>query len=296
MLLKSLNNVSRRLPERCFFTLAGILALVVSPLSAKEASHAVADSEDSYISELAPSDLDMSDAIASLDAAFPTQFEEEDALDMAKISEAFGHLIVSNLDNPGFRFDVESIIRGMRDALAGHPSPLTEDQYERAISSIQEKVFNEMASHNMVEANSFMAKNVDDEDIVIIEEGKLHYKITQEGHGKAVPENGTPLINYTGKYIDGTVFGSSLGNGAPITLPLDRTIPGFRMGLIGMKEGEKRTLFIHPDLGYGMSGNLVPPNSLLVFEIELLEADRSIASATDDLPSGDVAVDEEVTQ
>ena len=52
---------------------------------------------------------------------------------------------------------------------------------------------------------------------------------------------------------------------------LDETIPGFSKGIIGMKEGEKRTLYIHPDLAYGVNGNL-PPNSLLTFEIEIVKA------------------------
>jgi len=70
------------------------------------------------------------------------------------------------------------------------------------------------------------------------------------------------------------VFGSSEETGGPITIPLDQTIPGFSKGLVGMKEGEKRRLFVHPDLGYGTMGQL-PPNELLIFDIEVVKADTA---------------------
>jgi peptidylprolyl isomerase len=101
----------------------------------------------------------------------------------------------------------------------------------------------------------------------------LQYQIVKEGTGPEVKEHNSPQIQYTGKYIDGTVFGSSQDTGGPITIPLDQTIPGFSKGLVGMKEGEVRKIFVHPDLGYGKTGHL-PPNSLLVFEVELIKADN----------------------
>ncbi|MBJ7448800.1 MAG: FKBP-type peptidyl-prolyl cis-trans isomerase [Parachlamydiales bacterium] len=218
-------------------------------------------------------------AVASSDLQDQSK-SNEDTIDVSRVSEAFGHLIVTNLENPGFHFNIDAIIKGMKDAVAGLPSPMTEDQYEKAITSIQEKIFSEMASRNMSEANAFLDKNRREAGIVVVEEGKLQYRVTQPGQGKEVPQDGTPLITYTGRYLDGTVFGSSQESGAPVTLPLDRTIPGFRKGLVGMKEGEKRTLYIHPDLAYGMSGHL-PPNSLLVFEIEVIEANREVATSDD---------------
>ena len=54
-------------------------------------------------------------------------------------------------------------------------------------------------------------------------------------------------------------------------LPIKQSIPGFAKGLVGMKEGEKRILYIHPELAYGLAGHL-PPNSLLIFEVEIVKA------------------------
>ena len=104
--------------------------------------------------------------------------------------------------------------------------------------------------------------------MVVVEEGKLHYKIEVSGDGAEVQPHFSPLVRYAGKFLDGTTFGSSKEDEM---ISLDETIPGITKGIVGMKEGEKRTIFIHPELGYGTSGNL-PPNSLLAFEVEIIKA------------------------
>lgn len=195
-----------------------------------------------------------------------TQFSAEE------VSEAFGHLIVKNLESPGFKFDINKVIQGMRDEMEGKPSPLTDEQYEQAVMTIQEEILGDLTEKNLKAANDFLEKNATAPGVVVLIPGKLQYKIDTEGSGAAVQPHSSPLIHYTGSFLDGTVFGSSKDLDEPITLPLDQTIAGFGKGLLGMKEGEKRTLFIHPDLGYGTMGQL-PPNSLLIFEVELIKAD-----------------------
>jgi peptidylprolyl isomerase len=208
------------------------------------------------------------------EAAEPVIQETSSEIDVTKISQAFGHLIGKNLDAPGFSFDLEGIITGMRAAASGEESPMSEEEYSRAIAQIQEKAFAEVADKNLDDAEAFLEENAHHKGIVQLDPGKLQYRIDQEGAGDAVVANATPVIHYTGKYMDGTVFGTS-ADGEPIPLPLDQTIPGFSRGIVGMKEGEKRTLFIHPELGYGTSGHLAP-NSLLVFEVEIIEAQQEV--------------------
>lgn len=191
--------------------------------------------------------------------------------DITKASEAFGHFIGRNLKAPGVNFDIESIIKGMREGAAGKPAPMSDKDYEELMAKIQEQAYTQLAAENLKKANEFMEANAKTDKIVIVEPGKLAYIIEKEGQGAVVPEHGTPEIQYTGKYIDGTTFGSSADAGGPITLPLDQTIPGVGKGIAGMKEGEKRKIFIHPDLGYGTAGQL-PPNSLLIFEVEVVKA------------------------
>lgn len=195
----------------------------------------------------------------------------ETPVDMKKISEAFGHFIGRHLKSPGANFDLESVIRGLREGSEGKPAPMTDKEYEQMMTKVQKTAFEKVSQENLQKANEFIQKNSKETGVIEIKPGKLQYKLLNEGNGPVVEPNGSPQINYTGKFIDGTVFGSSEDNGGPITIPLGQTIQGFSLGIAGMKEGEKRRLFVHPDLGYGTTGHL-PPNSLLIFDIEVIKA------------------------
>jgi len=206
--------------------------------------------------------------------------EKNTQIDMQKLSEAFGHFIGRNLQSPGLSFDLDSIIKGIREGSAGQPSPLNEKEYEEMMTAVQEKAFKEMSATNLKSANDFMDKNKKETAVLEVVPGKLQYTIIKEGTGATVEPHSSPKINYTGKYQDGTVFGTSEEMGGPITIPLDQTIPGFSKGILGMKEGEKRRLFVHPDLGYGTSGQL-PPNELLIFDIEVVKSNAEAEKAKD---------------
>lgn len=188
--------------------------------------------------------------------------------DVSKISEAFGHVIAKNIEGIGFKFDLAQVIKGLQDEAEGKPSSLSEKECLDAISAIQEKLFKEKCSDNLQKAESFLVQNAKISDVISLENGKVQYKIEQAGEGESVAEHNSPLIRYTGKFLDGTVFGTSTEDEM---LSLDEIIPGLKKGLVGMKEGEKRIIYIHPDLAYGVHGFL-PPNSLLTFEIEIVKA------------------------
>ena len=141
----------------------------------------------------------------------------------------------------------------------------------QAISMIQAKT-------NLQIAEEFLATNSKKEGVVELEPNKLQYKIEHTGNGEVVKPHCTPTIRYVGKYPDGNVFGASK-EGEPISL--DETLPGFTKAIIGMREGEKRTIYIHPELGYGTSGYLAP-NSLLTFEIEIVKADTPLSEMKQD--------------
>lgn len=210
----------------------------------------------------------------------PSASADAPSIDMKKLSEAFGHFIGRNLQTPGLSFDLEGIIQGIREGAAGKPAPLSEKEYEEMMAAVQEKAFKEMSAANLKSANEFMEKNKKETGVVEIVPGKLQFFILKEGVDPQVTSHSSPKIHYTGKYQDGTVFGTSEEMGGPITIPLDQTIPGFSKGITGMKEGEKRRLFVHPDLGYGTTGQL-PPNELLIFDIEVIKSQSDEAKDKD---------------
>lgn len=204
---------------------------------------------------------------------------EKPSNEIAKVSEAFGHLIGKNMETIGVDLDIELVVKGLQDAASGKDSPLSESECIEALASAQELAFQKKAEENLAAAEAFLKKNASDKKVVTLEEGKVQYKVDKRGKGIEVKEGFSPMIKYVGKYLDGSVFGQSEEEQM---VSLGETIPGFTKGLVGMKEGEKRTLYIHPEYGYGTSGYL-PPNSLLTFEIEVVKANAEQETFTDAL-------------
>ncbi len=228
----------------------------------------------SLFSLLAVSTLSAEETAQAKPVEAPAQ-QISQPLEIARISEAFGHVISKNLENIGVKFDMAQVIKGLQDAVAGKEAPMTEVECIQAISAVQEKVFKELCTENLKRAESFLADNSKTEGIVALEEGRVQYKIQEVGNGAEVESHFSPLIKYTGKYLDGGVFGASKEEE---TISLDEIIPGLKAGLVGMKEGEKRTVYIHPELAYGTNGYL-PPNSLLTFEVEIVKANAPVQEA-----------------
>ncbi len=103
----------------------------------------------------------------------------------------------------------------------------------------------------------------------------LMYVVTGKGTGEDFPKPGTMVkAHYTGKLLDGKKFDSSYDRGEPIRFPVGqgRVIKGWDEAFLGMKKGEKRTLIIPSDLGYGVHGRgPIPPNATMVFDVELVD-------------------------
>ena len=103
----------------------------------------------------------------------------------------------------------------------------------------------------------------------------LYYEIVKEGSGATIAPGQTAVVHYTGWLPDGTKFDSSRDRGEPLSFPVGagRVIAGWDEGVAGMAVGEERKLVIPPELGYGArgAGGAIPPNAVLVFDVELLE-------------------------
>ena len=108
----------------------------------------------------------------------------------------------------------------------------------------------------------------------------LKIEITQKGSGAEAANGRSVSVHYTGKLTDGTKFDSSLDRGTPFTFTLGQgsVIKGWDQGVLGMMVGEKRTLTIPSELGYGSAGAgaSIPPNATLIFDIELLDLQMPI--------------------
>lgn len=109
----------------------------------------------------------------------------------------------------------------------------------------------------------------------VCKQGQLKIETLVEGSGKLAEKGNNLTLHYTGTLLDGRKFDSSFDRNEPFSFVLGqgRVIQGWEMGVLGMKKGEKRKLIISPELAYGKQGvgDIILPNSVLVFEIELLD-------------------------
>lgn len=205
-----------------------------------------------------------------------------------RISQTYGHFIAKNLNNPVLVLNFDAVIDGMKAEKEGNPSPMSEQEYEEAVTQLQEITFQETAAKNLQEAEKFLELNAKNPGVQVLESGKLQILVEKAGTSdETVTETVVPVIHYTGSYANGAVFGSSKDSKEPLSIPLNQTIPGFKKGILGMKVGEVRRIYIHPDLGYGTSGQLMP-NALLIFDIELVKTEpltQEDDSADDDFDS-----------
>lgn len=192
--------------------------------------------------------------------------------DIHHVSETFGHLVGREIQAQDLPLDIDDVIAGLRAALDGGRPPMSEQEYVEVLDRLKNREFQATADHNLALANAFMASNAKKAGVVDIIPSKVQYRILKAGSGAAVRSDSSPLVRYSGYYLDGTLFGSSDEVGGTIAIPLAQMIPGFRDGVKGMKEGEERRLFIHPDYAYGAISE-IPPNSLLIFNIEIVRAD-----------------------
>lgn len=97
---------------------------------------------------------------------------------------------------------------------------------------------------------------------------KLYHKVLKTGSGSIIESFSTCLFHFKITTLDGNCITDTYEEGIPRTICLSNTIPGFTKGVEGMKAGEKRKLYIHPDLAYRKIGLIVPPQTLLIIDVE----------------------------
>ena len=124
----------------------------------------------------------------------------------------------------------------------------------------------------LAEGQAYMHINALKPNVNVLESG-LQFEILEEGDGKSPGPESNVITHYLGTFINGDVFDSSLERGKPAQFPVNRVIKGWTEALQLMKEGDVWRLVIPPQLGYGErgAGDTVPPDTVLVFEVELIE-------------------------
>jgi len=195
-----------------------------------------------------------------------------------KESYSLGYQFGQSLKNQGVDINLDVYNSGIKDALGGKEPQMSQEEIRAAITGLQQRLqaarqkeLKELTAKNLEEGKRFLAENQKKEGIKTLPSG-LQYKVLTEGSGKMPKADDTVTVNYKGTLIDGTEFDSPYKRGQPASFQVNGVIKGWTEALQLMKEGSKWQLFIPPDLAYGErgAGRTIPPNSTLIFEVELI--------------------------
>ena len=200
--------------------------------------------------------------------------------ELDRISYALGLSMGNNFKASGIeKIDFQDFADGVAAVFNGLAPKMS---YDEAKAEIQ-KFFGEMearqkeAASKMAEVNSkageaFLAENGQRAEVRTTPSG-LQYEVLTEGDGPQPSADDQVEVHYTGKFIDGTVFDSSVDRGQPATFGVTQVIPGWVEALQLMKAGSKWRLFIPSALAYGPNGvpGTIGPNQTLIFDVELIK-------------------------
>lgn len=202
--------------------------------------------------------------------------------DQKKASYAIGQQLGKNFKDNNVDFDPDVLVMALKDAKEGKTSKMTQEEMGKAMQTLQEtatKKQAEVAEDNKKKGDDFLTKNKSNPNVKTTESG-LQYVVEKEGAGKTPTDTDEVKVHYTGTLIDGTKFDSSVDRGQPAEFPVGGVIRGWTEALKLMKEGSKYRLTIPSDLAYGPMGRPgIPPNSVLLFDVELIEVKKAASAA-----------------
>ena len=197
-----------------------------------------------------------------------------------QVSYMLGRNIGADLRENQIECDLQSLMAGISDAMRGAEPKWSEEQLGDAMAWFEQQMkqkaelrmqqMQQQGAQNQQQAAAFLAANKQKEGVQTTASG-LQYRIIKEGNGPSPTLTDTVRCHYRGVLLDGTEFDSSLG-GEPIEFPVNGVIPGWTEALQKMKVGDKWQLFVPANLAYGprSPGPPIEPNSMLIFEVELL--------------------------
>jgi FKBP-type peptidyl-prolyl cis-trans isomerase len=200
--------------------------------------------------------------------------------DAQKFGYAFGVQLGRQFRQAEQGFDFAAFQKGFESAKAGEELALSNEELTGVMRTLTQKTREKAMAEqqravgeNLEKATAFLATNKTAEGVVTTDSG-LQYKVLEAGaaDGAKPTAASTVKVHYKGTLLDGTEFDSSYKRNQPAEFPLSGVIKGWTEGLQYMPVGGKYRFWIHPDMAYGAQGRpSIPPNSLLVFDVELLE-------------------------
>ena len=191
----------------------------------------------------------------------------------SRVSYAIGMMLGHNWQQQGLEVNPDLAARAIKDVQAGGATLLSQEEMQQTLTSFQQefraiqmKKKAELTIKNKAEGEAFLAANKAKPGVETLPDG-LQYTVLTAGTGATPTTSDTVSVNYKGMLVDGTVFDSGKHE-----FPVTGVIRGWTEALLKMQVGAKWKLFIPSELAYGEQGRpSIPPNSVLIFEVELLD-------------------------
>lgn len=192
---------------------------------------------------------------------------------MDKFSYAIGLGIGQNLLGMGAKgIVVDDFAQAIKDVLEGNQTSISHQEAREIVNKYFGELEAKMNAANIEQGKTFLGDNKKRPNVVTLPSG-LQYEVITEGKGKKPQATDQVKCHYEGTLIDGTLFDSSIKRGQPAVFGVNQVIPGWVEALQLMPEGSKWKLYIPSELAYGAqgAGEMIPPHSTLIFEVELIE-------------------------
>lgn len=210
----------------------------------------------------------VSSCTTSLTSTSATLKTEKDSVDFY-----LGYLIGTNFTNEAFADpNMKIVLAGINSAIEKKDVGTDLQGMDNYLREYMMKMQEIIAEKNKAKGEEFLAKNLKKNGVEELS-GGIQYKVEKQGDGEKPTESDKVKVHYRGTLIDGTEFDSSYKRDEPAEFFLNQVIRGWTIALQEMPVGSKWTIYIPSDMGYGPrgSGQLIGPNSVLIFEVELLD-------------------------
>ncbi len=206
--------------------------------------------------------------------------EEMTALKTQKemVSYGIGVNIAKSFKKDDIEFDMDLLVRGMKDGLSGQKLLMSEKDLRRVMNTFQgelrrKEMLNRQAltEENKKKGEAFLAENKSKEGVVALASG-VQYRILEAGSGKKPTDGDTVQCQYRGTLLNGTEF-TSTDPGKPATLKVEMLPDGWKEALKLMPVGSKWQIFIPSQLAFGQRGvgSDIGPNETIILEVALLD-------------------------
>jgi FKBP-type peptidyl-prolyl cis-trans isomerase len=205
------------------------------------------------------------------EASAQTPADRGNKLD-ADTSYSFGMILALEfgLNQLKLDYDYDELILGFKDAVEGNTARFPPEEATEKIQAAFSAVVERMQEENKQKEAEYLAQNGARSGVITTESG-LQYEVITEGTGARPAAEDMVEVHYEGTLLDGTVFDSSYERGEPVKFPLNQVIRGWIEGIPLMTTGSTYRFVIPAALAYGEQGNgSIPPNSALIFKVELL--------------------------